>query len=106
MELTVCRCDKSSCKSNRLCVCYNNEMACTEACGCMGDESCQNPHTSQVSNDDNESDEDNSDDDSCDDGDSDDGNSDDDKGNDDSDDDGSDGYDSQDSSEEELSSEI
>lgn len=44
VELTVCTCKKSACKSK--CACRNNELPCTEACGCMGDDSCLNPHNS------------------------------------------------------------
>ena len=55
VELTVCKCQKSACKSNR-CVCRMSEMPCTEACGCMGDECCQNPHT-QVQDEDSDEEE-------------------------------------------------
>ena len=50
-ELAVCKCDKSSCKSNLCCLCSMNEMPCTEACGCMADENCQNPHKKDNVND-------------------------------------------------------
>lgn len=46
-ELTVCKCDKSACKSDH-CKCRIHEMPCTEACGCMGEEICQNPHTLEM----------------------------------------------------------
>ena len=42
VELTTCNCDKSHCKGN--CSCSNNGLSCTEACACMADESCRNPH--------------------------------------------------------------
>jgi hypothetical protein len=50
-ELVVCKCNKSACKSIARCVCRVNQMPCTEACGCMDDESCQNPHSSEMSDD-------------------------------------------------------
>jgi len=46
VELTVCKCQKSTCKYAS-CVCRVNNLSCTEACGCMADE-CQNPHTGHV----------------------------------------------------------
>lgn len=53
LELTVCKCIKSRCKSK--CVCKENELACTEACGCMGDD-CENPHTHSYASDDDDDD--------------------------------------------------
>ena len=50
-ELALCKCDKSSCKSSLRCLCRMNEMPCTEACGCITDENCQNPHDSDNGND-------------------------------------------------------
>ena len=50
-ELAVCKCDKSSSKSNLCCLCRMNEMPCTEACGCLPDENCQNPHNTDNAND-------------------------------------------------------
>lgn len=47
-ELVMCKCNKSACNSSSRCMCRVNEMPCTEACGCMGDESCQNPHTTEL----------------------------------------------------------
>ena len=44
LELTTCRCAKSFCRRDDLCPCKAHEMPCTEACLCMNDESCQNPH--------------------------------------------------------------
>ena len=44
-ELTVCKCQKSACKSAS-CVCKINNLSCTETCGCMAD-ICENPHTIQ-----------------------------------------------------------
>ena len=44
LELTTCRCAKSFCRRDELCPCKAHEMPCTEACLCMNDESCQNPH--------------------------------------------------------------
>ena len=49
-ELAVCKCDKSSCKSNLRCLCRMNEMPCTEACGCMADGNCQNVHNTDNAN--------------------------------------------------------
>jgi hypothetical protein len=63
VELTTCGCKKSNCKGN--CSCTNTGLSCTEACSCMADESCRNPHTLQYlscetdnEDDDRESDED------------------------------------------------
>lgn len=47
-ELMVCKCDKSSCRSNSHCTCRVNNMPHTEACRCMGEESCQNPNTFEI----------------------------------------------------------
>ena len=44
LELTTCKCNKSVCRRDDLCPCKAHEMPCTEACLCMNDESCQNPH--------------------------------------------------------------
>ena len=44
LELTTCKCTKSVCRRDDLCPCKAHEMPCTEACLCMNDESCQNPH--------------------------------------------------------------
>ena len=43
LELTTCNCNKSHCQGN--CSCSNIGLSCTEACSCMGDETCSNPHT-------------------------------------------------------------
>ena len=48
MELAVCKCEKSSCRSNHHCICRKNERPCTEGCGCMSNKRCQNPQTLQV----------------------------------------------------------
>ena len=42
LELVMCSCKKSFCKSNR-CSCKFNNLICTEGCACMGNEQCQNP---------------------------------------------------------------
>ena len=42
LELTTCSCKRSDCRRN--CSCVNAGLACTEACGCMADVSCCNPH--------------------------------------------------------------
>lgn len=44
LELTRCKCNKSACRRDDLCPCKANQMPCTEACLCMNDETCQNPH--------------------------------------------------------------
>lgn len=44
LELTTCKCTKSVCRRDDLCPCKAHKMPCTEACLCMNDESCQNPH--------------------------------------------------------------
>ena len=49
-ELAVCKFDKSSYKSNLHYLCRTNEMLCTEACGCMTDENCRNPHNTDNAN--------------------------------------------------------
>ena len=41
IELTACNCKKSAC-GTRACTCRQNDLACTEFCACMADESCQN----------------------------------------------------------------
>jgi len=50
VELTVCTCKKSVCKSSL-------QWPCTEACGCMGDDCCQNPHNQQIDDEDSSDDE-------------------------------------------------
>lgn len=45
-ELTVCKCQKSACKTAS-CVCRKSNLPYTEACGCMADV-CENPHTIQT----------------------------------------------------------
>ena len=42
IELTACNCKKSAC-GTRACTCRQNDLACTEFCACMADESCLNP---------------------------------------------------------------
>ena len=42
LELTTCSCKWSDYWQN--CSCANAGLACTEACECMADESCCNPH--------------------------------------------------------------
>ena len=42
IDLTACSCKKSACGS-RICTCRQNELACTEFCSCVADESCLNP---------------------------------------------------------------
>ena len=44
VELTACRCKKSACR-RAACSCRANGLACTEACACMANESCQNQNT-------------------------------------------------------------
>ena len=59
VELTTCNCKKSQCQGN--CSCSNSDLSCTEACSCMADETCKNPHTAAVqylSDSDEESDDD------------------------------------------------
>ena len=48
VELTTCKCNckKSYCRGN--CSCSSTGLSCTEACSCMVDESCCNPHTASV----------------------------------------------------------
>ena len=46
IELTTCNCKRSQCQGN--CSCYNSDLSCTEACLCMTDETCKNPHTAVV----------------------------------------------------------
>jgi hypothetical protein len=43
VELVMCKCRKSACKSNR-CSCKVNDLVCTEGCVCMGGDVCQNPN--------------------------------------------------------------
>ena len=52
LELTNCKCSKSSCTQN--CSCSNNGLACTEACKCMADEKCRNPNKILCDNSENE----------------------------------------------------
>ena len=42
LELTTCSWKRSECR--QICSCANAGLACTEACACMADESCCNPH--------------------------------------------------------------
>ena len=42
LELTICKCKRSACKSDNWCQCRANCLPCTEACFCMNDETCQN----------------------------------------------------------------
>jgi hypothetical protein len=51
LELTSCRCDKSACQRVDLRRCKANGLACTEACICMGSESCQNSFKPEFVND-------------------------------------------------------
>ena len=54
LELTTCQCRKSECQSN--CSCANINLACTEACMCMGSvDSCSNPHGTLVDTNDDDS---------------------------------------------------
>lgn len=46
IELTTCRCSKSTFTQN--CSCKVNNLSCTEACTCMADEDCQNMQNEQV----------------------------------------------------------
>ena len=46
IELTTCNCKQSQCQGN--CSCYNSDLSCSEACLCMADETCKNPHTAVV----------------------------------------------------------
>ena len=46
IEITTCNCKRSQCQGN--CSCYNSDLSCTEACLCMADETCKNPHTAIV----------------------------------------------------------
>ena len=46
IELTTCNCKRSQCQGN--CSCYNSDLSCMEACLCMADETCKNPHTAVV----------------------------------------------------------
>ena len=50
LELTTCACKKSECQTN--CSCANVGLSCTEACTCMADETCCNPHGIQWEEDD------------------------------------------------------
>ena len=45
VELTVCRCKKSSCR-RRDCSCRNRDLICTEVCACLGNEDYENSTTS------------------------------------------------------------
>ena len=47
LELTTCHCKKSECRRN--CSCNNAGLSCTEACICMADETCKNPHGAPLS---------------------------------------------------------
>lgn len=59
LELTTRQSKKSACESN--CSCANINLACTEACMCMGSvDSCSNPHGTLVDTDDDDEDEDSS----------------------------------------------
>ena len=42
LELTTCTCKKKECSSN--CSCANVGLSCTEACTCMAEDACKNPH--------------------------------------------------------------
>ena len=46
IELTTFNCKRSQCQGNFSC--YNSDLSCTEACLCMADETCKNPHTAVV----------------------------------------------------------
>ena len=46
IALTTCNCKRPQCQGN--CSCYNSDLSCTEACLCMADETCKNPHTAVV----------------------------------------------------------
>ena len=54
-ELAFCKCKISNC-SRASCACHMNQMPCTEACGCMGDETCQNSLTKSAMQNDDQSD--------------------------------------------------
>jgi hypothetical protein len=43
VELVMCKCRKSVCKSNRY-SCKVNDLVCTEGGVCMGGDVCQNPN--------------------------------------------------------------
>lgn len=42
LDLTTCTCKKKECSSN--CSCGNVGLSCTEACTCMAEDTCKNPH--------------------------------------------------------------
>lgn len=46
VELTTCNCKKSQYQGNSSC--SNSGLSCTEACLCMADDTCSNPHSSAV----------------------------------------------------------
>ncbi len=49
-ELTICGCKKSVC-SRQSCKCCTAGLPCTEACPCMGDETCLNPYMNVIDDD-------------------------------------------------------
>ena len=55
LELTTCQCSKSACQRNWSCA--NINLACTEACMCMGSvDSCSNPNGTLVDTDNDDDD--------------------------------------------------
>ena len=42
LEFVTCKCSKSSCRKN--CSCAKQELPCTEACLCLGDDDCENEY--------------------------------------------------------------
>ena len=42
LELMTCTCKKKECSSN--CSCASVSLSCTEACNCMAEDTCKNPH--------------------------------------------------------------
>jgi hypothetical protein len=55
LELIRCGCSKGCIKN---CKCKNHHLACTQACKCTGDESCNNPNKMDICETDSDSDED------------------------------------------------
>ena len=56
LELTICKCNRSACKSDNLCQCKANLVPCTEACLCMNDGTCQDMFRLEDSSDDEDDD--------------------------------------------------